>query len=372
MHTTPGVRLAALALLSAATFTACGGDDRKAGSDDPSGTPSQTPGSSGSPSTSAPAAKPGPLGLGDHEQGEAPRNGWAEGTKLHLPGGGTMDVGRAFDQVTFGGSRLVGLSHTDGAGEVVGYDYGSTTPFGRWKSLGGFVTDDLGTVGWIAPDGSAMALAPNAKEPIVVTRFDAGTMPVAVQGDCVSATSSPACTMFGNFEDAGSSVFLVGSTGGAKADKASSTVMFGQDAHRTKEGGDLLVGITKLSDEGSCSALVGPQADSATWSTCEFMPEQFSADGEHLIAHDDYRDGIGDGRLAILDAATGKALVDLTNTDSQAFLNNAVWEDQEHVLATVFQDGRWAVLRVGVDGSVEYAVAPRPGQDVEPPFTLAG
>ena len=47
-----------------------------------------------------------------------------------------------------------------------------------------------------------------------------------------------------------------------------------------------------------------------------------------------------------------------------------VWEDAEHVLVVTFQAGRWAVVRLGVDGSMEYAVAPRSGSDVRSPFQL--
>jgi hypothetical protein len=36
-----------------------------------------------------------------------------------------------------------------------------------------------------------------------------------------------------------------------------------------------------------------------------------------------------------------------------------------------YQDGEWAVVRLGVDGSMEYAVAPRRGSsDVRSPFQL--
>ena len=42
--------------------------------------------------------------------------------------------------------------------------------------------------------------------------------------------------------------------------------------------------------------------------------------------------------------ATGPA-PDLT------FYNSAVWEDETHVLFTLFQDGKWSIVRMGVDGA---------------------
>ena len=56
---------------------------------------------------------------------------------------------------------------------------------------------------------------------------------------------------------------------------------------------------------------------------------------------------------------------------SSATYFDEVWEDAEHVLVVTYQDGEWAVVRLGVDGSMEYAVAPRRGSvDTWSPFRL--
>ena len=41
------------------------------------------------------------------------------------------------------------------------------------------------------------------------------------------------------------------------------------------------------------------------------------------------------------------------------------------MLAPVFQDGMWSIVRFASDGSMEYAMTPVPGQDVENPYVLA-
>ena len=41
----------------------------------------------------------------------------------------------------------------------------------------------------------------------------------------------------------------------------------------------------------------------------------------------------------------------------------AVWEDDDHLLVLTYGDDGWAVLRLGVDGSVEVAVPPISGDD---------
>lgn len=48
-----------------------------------------------------------------------------------------------------------------------------------------------------------------------------------------------------------------------------------------------------------------------------------------------------------------------------------VWEDAAHVLVVTCQDGESVVVRLGVDDSMEYAVAPRRGSmDGPVPFHL--
>lgn len=50
----------------------------------------------------------------------------------------------------------------------------------------------------------------------------------------------------------------------------------------------------------------------------------------------------------------------------------AVWEDDTHVLVTTYSSGDWAVVRIGIDGSQEYALPPVAGGDMDSPFLLGG
>ena len=37
------------------------------------------------------------------------------------------------------------------------------------------------------------------------------------------------------------------------------------------------------------------------------------------------------------------------------------WEDRHHLLAEAYHRGHWSLVRLGLDGSASYAVAPRRG-----------
>ncbi len=50
------------------------------------------------------------------------------------------------------------------------------------------------------------------------------------------------------------------------------------------------------------------------------------------------------------------------------FYNSAVWEDETHVLFTRFQDGQWSMVRMDVDGAMEYAIAPQKGNQDNVPW----
>ena len=67
--------------------------------------------------------------------------------------------------------------------------------------------------------------------------------------------------------------------------------------------------------------------------------------------------------MGILDAADGTVLVDLrSDGQHQTTALKLAWEDDEHALLVTCADGQWAVVRFGLDGTMEYAVPPRPRQ----------
>ena len=63
-------------------------------------------------------------------------------------------------------------------------------------------------------------------------------------------------------------------------------------------------------------------------------------------------------------------MLDLRTT-RETFVYEAVWEDDTHVLATLVQGDRWAVVRVGLTGTRAYAVPTVPGGgEFTAPFQL--
>ncbi len=135
--------------------------------------------------------------------------------------------------------------------------------------------------------------------------------------------------------------------------------------------GRWLGGITSVTDFGSCSAML--RSWRVKWRTCDNQLSDISTDNRHVLGTPAYADGFGPTGLDVLATADGSVVRSFTSArdGSSATYFDEVWEDPEHVLVVTFQDDEWAVVRLGVDGSMEYAVAPRRGSmDAFSPFRL--
>ena len=135
--------------------------------------------------------------------------------------------------------------------------------------------------------------------------------------------------------------------------------------------GRWLGGTTSVTDFGSCSTML--RSWRVKWRTCDNQLSDISPDNRHVLGTPAYADGFGPTALDVLTTADGSVVRSFASArdGSSATYFDEVWEDPEHVLVVTYQDGEWAVVRLGVDGSMEYAVAPRRGSvDAFSPFRL--
>lgn len=142
-------------------------------------------------------------------------------------------------------------------------------------------------------------------------------------------------------------------------------------ADATPDGGRLvgMVSIDEL-EPGSCSVLVD-RTSGDSWETCDVALDALSPDGSSVSAGDAFSSGIGNGELAVLDAATGEERWHVVRRrEADPFFTQSVWEDDEHLLAVTHQQGTWSLVRFGLDGSAELAADPVEGDDLSNPFGL--
>jgi hypothetical protein len=248
----------------------------------------------------------------------------------------------------------------DALGEVVG-SYASTGQVA--------VSADRSLAAFSTPDGQVMVLRSTEPSPVGLRTEGTGTYtPVSVNGSdgqCVDPEGAAGsdCEVF----------YTDGATPRSYATHAHGnveTLPVRKLAGISPEG--WLAGTVSATDTGSCSAVFDDRWVER-WRTCDYTLGRFSADGRYVLGHPAYRDGIGDGMLAILDARTGEVLVDARpEPDVYAFVHDAVWQPDGTVLATVWDTDGWALLRLTPDGHLTRALAGRlAGEPEDAPVALA-
>ena len=261
---------------------------------------------------------------------------------------------------------------SQGADGVVVEAGGQT--FGPYPSSHGLVVNAAGTaVAWPTDEGDVMVWADGAGEPFVLASFGETDVRVAaITGtDCLRGKASDCEYFVSHYNmDTGQSESLRisgdGGFGNVDPDRSILAVRDATDSGR-------VLGITEFDDmrPGTCSVVLDPAHSGSTslLGTCDYTLDKFSPDGSYVLASDTYGDGIGPGTIAIF-ATVGDRLSYRNNhsTKDLRFYNSAVWEDETHVLFSLFQDGKWSMVRMDVNGAMEFAIAPQKGDEMEVPW----
>lgn len=367
----------ALAVSALLVLTACGTQTSSPeAADDPTPTAPTSPSSpEPTPAVTASTAEPSEpamtsgLAITGVKQGAPPQVPYLalDGGTWNLvePDGTKRPLDREYAAFAPMGDGLVGTTYVDDRTVAVVLD-GDLSAVSRADVRGGTLasTPDGEIVAWLGTDGR-----PHVVEQGGSQEYDLNPVP---GGDHVSAVVSDGTTCKEGEGGQGCAVFV----DSADADKSWSSVSHGivdsvpgvLGIGDVAEGG-AMVAMTSVSDEGSCWGRFQVWKPKPVWETCDYTLFDFSPSGAHILAGPAYLDGFGQGLAAVLD--DDGHLVAEWRSRGRAALLHTVWEDDEHVLAIVFEDDTWAVLRLGVaDGSVELAVPPVPDTGSSYPFVL--
>jgi hypothetical protein len=306
-----------------------------------------------------------PLTLTGLRSGAAPQVGYVHGRDLHT--GTTTSALPGKDRVV-GFAALNGgvvFATRDAQGDMTAHLLDSSN---TWPMAGGFaVSPDRNVAAFVQPDGTVTVVQDGGSR-----YFDLGTIPtgtgldaVAVSGEnCSGRGEGDTCKVYVS-SSGEKPASWVAAPHRAPAQLSAPSSLFLSAAGR----GDLLAWVTSVTDAGSCSEVFGAD-QRGLWRTCEHRLLSFSPDGRKVLASAAYADGLGDTQLAVLDAASGKVGLELKVADGGA-ITQMVWEDDTHVLATVYERNRWGIVRIGLDGQRELAAPLEPDSgDLESPFVL--
>jgi len=310
---------------------------------------------------------PQKLDLTDLELGALPSVPWVEDGTYHgagelpLPGSGYGWVARFDDGWIVSDSRNDGtyVLVLDAVGEVV-REFPSTDAHRT------FVVSDDGTE-VLYVEGDELRIHDNTTgDDTVIGSGHSGSAPIGVEDGIAYYNVDPS-----NWP-----------MDGRRWDGEAQDLSPGTRVPYTNVSGDGATTVLSSADDfGSCSSLWS-ESGNALGETCDFTLDGFSPDGGHLLAGPSYRDGFGDGEIAVL-PADGAAIEDSQvvfhyqrKGDLDPFFLESIWEDDEHVLAVTFTPsgtsakGTWQIVRIGLDGTVENAVEPIEANDLNGPFSL--
>lgn len=339
----------------------------------------------------------GPLMLSDLPTGPEPRHGYLAGTEFR---NGAERVAfpvkpgtQVREFVAMTGGFLVS-TQGDMGDERVRFIADDGTTSGSWpvmrdnfvpalavsgdRALGALVKVN-GEAVVVQDGGQTVTELPGPSGP-----YASSFAPISVSGsDCAGAT--PDCVVLvhgtGPIEDDGT---LVGTWVARPHQPAlASTGAIGEVRAAAANG--YSAGTTRIIEDGdgSCAGVADTEG-AVLWKTCKDRLISFSPDSSLVLASTSALFGSGDHELTILDAGTGDEVLRL-ETAENAGIYEMVWEDDDHVLAVVsdwtedvrtgeHENQRWAVLRISLDGTREYAVSPVPGEteDYDGPLDLPG
>ena len=319
---------------------------------------------------------PGVLDVSDLPTGPAPRMDYVYDGRLHWPDGGVGDVNTRYEPDQFvelvDGSIVWHTSDENGTGyvEIRDPDGGYDDPV---RTDSGVSTNSAHSIAaWVTPTGQVTIFEGWASQPRPlgdpISGSDLRVGPITGSADVAPGHPGPncqesSCTVIVNVHDSPNQPWEVSESGSQPLTDGGYL-----DVNDVSQSG-LTIGFTKITDSSTCSKLLGG-GEFQGFSTCQHQLSSFSPDGRLIQALPSYFDGVGPGGIGMYDLE-GTLLFERSSDEStQAFLSEATWEDDTHLVAPMFQDGNWAIVRVASDGSMEYAVAPVKGPYDRSPFVL--
>jgi hypothetical protein len=282
----------------------------------------------------------------------ASRPGFAEGDwRLHRPDGTTLRL----PHLTWTSWAPLGKGAIGMAGTEDGPELQRVFGSGRVRSrlvqhFGLAVSPDHRIVGWLGDHRSVHVVEAGGRQHLALPRIPSGRRLVAVRGGrtCQEPEGS-GCTVF---VDAARRVVASSSHG-----RLTRVGPVRQVADVDQRGRLAGLAPRPASQQRQCWGVW--RADGRrVFRTCRYFLDSFSPDGHSLLAERSTVRWASVTRFAVLDDHGDVVASWTIRPGPHRGLSQLTWEDDAHLLGVLHAHGRWGVVRIGIDGTVEYAGTP--------------
>ena len=284
---------------------------------------------------------------------DSPRLGYLAGDAIHLPDGSQVEVEGDHDTLLpLGDGYVVGSTAPDTGERSTGFLDASGDLVWTEPSVGAPVLSPSGRLAAFGrADGTTVTVEVGGERRALLTRRPADHQVAAVLDEGGSCTADGAiCTVFTNSTTVLAATALSATNRGGDVPESGETVddLAGQVEAVSRTG---RLALTVSADAGSLCSAVEQPGRVRLWRTCAWQLGAFSPDERFVVGYP-LGDGGGPRGIALLDAMTGAVVREYAAPGrADVFVNRAVWESTDAVLATVWDTDHWSVLRLGLDGA---------------------
>jgi hypothetical protein len=288
--------------------------------------------------------------------------------RLHRPDGTSLRLGfLALGRWSTMGRGAFGIATTEVGPQLQRIDANGTIVRTRFLTHFGLaISPDHSIVSWLDDQARPHDLEGGGSRELTLPRVPKGDSVGAVWGAKTCKEQSPeggGCTVFVNAAR-NNGVFV--STSHGIVDEAG-PMLHVTDVDQAGRVTGLVSRATGT--DPSCWGVFTPRGHRA-WRTCTYQLDSFSTDGRRVLGERRQTRWDSVRRFAILrhDGSVARAFT--FDAGRRRSLNRLTWEDSRHLLGVLHAGDSWSIVRIGVDGTVEYAVPPTPAVNEFTPFSL--
>jgi hypothetical protein len=262
------------------------------------------------------------------------------------------------------GDGAIGMAGTEAGPELQRVSGTGEVRARMVRHFGLEVSPDHEIVGWLGDRGRAHVVEGGGTRSLRMPRVAHGANLSAIWGETTCQEQAP--------EGGGCTVF-VQRRGHVWVSTSHGIVSRVGPMHRVADVNQhgRVIGLVsrRTSDRPDCWGVFRP-AGHRVFRTCDYYLDAFSPDGHRVLAERARPLWWSVRRFAVL-GRNGHVVHEWTfDAGRHRSLSQLTWEDPHHLLGVLMSHGQWGLVRIGTDGSVEYAGPTVPAIDEFTPFSL--